>query len=393
MGTLRFLTSGESHGRGLVTVVEGLPAGLPVPAERLKRELERRRQGYGRGGRMRIEKDQLTIWGGVWNGKTTGAPCGITIENSEWEAWRSSMDPQSCDPEAVKEKSIYCPRPGHADLPGGLKYGHENMRPVLERASARITASWTVAGALAKLLIESLGIQVRSAVTNIGGVSVKAPSTEEEWEAAFNSSMGCVLQSVEERLKERIEEAMKVGDSLGGTFVVSVKGLPPGIGSYVEWDRRLDGKIAGALMAIPGIKGVEIGEGFRLANAPGSQAHDGIFIDEKGMFKRRTNHAGGIEGGMTNGEDVIVRAAMKPIPTLTKPLPSVRMDMMKASFAHRERSDVCAVPSARIVAEAMLSWVIAEAVMEQFGGDTLEEVKGRFSSYVNRVRRRGNEKA
>jgi len=393
MGVLRFLTSGESHGRGLITVVEGLPAGLWVPIDRLKKELGRRRQGYGRGGRMKIEKDKLTIWGGIWNGKTTGAPCGLTIENSEWEVWRRSMDPQICDPKAVEEKSIYCPRPGHADLPGGLKYGHENMRPVLERASARATAAWTVAGTLARLLIEDLGIEVRSAVINIGGVPVKTPSVEEEWQAASNSPLGCALQTDEERLKERISEAMHEGDSLGGAFVVSVKGLPPGIGSYVEWDRRLDGKIAQAMMSIPGIKGVEIGEGFQLANLPGSQVHDGILIDEKGRIKRETNRAGGIEGGMTNGEDVVVRASMKPIPTLTRPLPSVRLDLMEPSFAHRERSDVCAVPAARVVAEAMLSWIIAEAIMEQFGGDTLEEIEERFSSYISRVGRRNNEKA
>ncbi|AER67604.1 chorismate synthase (plasmid) [Thermovirga lienii DSM 17291] len=393
MGILRFLTSGESHGRGLITVVEGLPAGLSVPIERLEKELERRRRGYGRGARMKIEKDHLTIWGGIWNGKTTGAPCGLTIENSEWEEWRSSMDPQSCDPKAVKEKSVYCPRPGHADLPGGLKYGHENMRPVLERASARATAAWTVAGTLARLLIESLGIEVRSAVTSVGGVTVKVPSEEEEWHVASNSPLGCVFQTDEERLKERIREAMSEGDSLGGAFVVSVKGLPPGVGSYVEWDRRLDGRIAQAMMAIPGIKGVEVGEGGRLADLPGSQVHDGIFMDEKGRIKRETNRAGGIEGGMTNGEEVLVRAFMKPIPTLTRPLPSIRLDLMEASFAHRERSDVCAVPAARIVAEAMLSWVIAEAIMEQFGGDILEEVQERFSSYVSRVGRRDDEKA
>ena len=380
MTALRFLTSGESHGQGFLIVVEGLPAGLEVRLDRVKEELARRRRGFGRGERMKIERDLLEIWGGVRDGLTTGAPVGFTLKNSEWELWRSVLDPQRVEKEAAESKKITRPRPGHADLSGAIKYGHRDMRNVLERASARATVAWTVAGTLGRLLLESLGVEVRGAVTSIGGVYVAPPQSELEWAFARSSSMGSPRQEDEELLEKVVRSAMEKGDSVGGTFVVSAVGLPPGIGSYVEWDRRLDGRLAAALMAIPAIKGVEIGDGFLSADRLGSEVHDEILLRD-GELARATNRAGGLEGGMTNGEEVIVRAAMKPIPTIKNPLRTVDIETGIATTAHAERSDTCAVPAACVVGEAMVAWTLAVAVLEQFGGDTAEELKSRFALY------------
>lgn len=380
MTALRFLTSGESHGLGYLIVVEGLPAGLEVRLDRVKEELARRRRGFGRGGRMKIERDLLEIWGGVRDGLTTGAPVGFTLKNSEWELWRSVLDPQRVEKEAAESKKITRPRPGHADLSGAIKYGHMDMRNVLERASARATVAWTVAGTLGRLLLESLGVEVRGAVTSIGGVYVAPPQSESEWAFARSSSMGSPRQEDEELLEKVVRSAMEKGDSVGGTFVVSAVGLPPGIGSYAEWDRRLDGRLAAALMAIPAIKGVEIGDGFLSADRLGSEVHDEILLRD-GELARATNRAGGLEGGMTNGEEVVVRAAMKPIPTIKNPLRTVDIETGIATTAHAERSDTCAVPAACVVGEAMVAWTLAVAVLEQFGGDTAEELKSRFALY------------
>ena len=380
MTALRFLTSGESHGQGFLIVVEGLPAGLEVRLDRVKEELARRRRGFGRGGRMKIERDLLEIWGGVRDGLTTGAPVGFTLKNSEWELWRSVLDPQRVEKEAAESKKITRPRPGHADLSGAIKYGHRDMRNVLERASARATVAWTVAGTLGRLLLESLGVEVRGAVTSIGGVYVAPPQSELEWAFARSSSMGSPRQEDEELLEKVVRSAMEKGDSVGGTFVVSAVGLPPGIGSYAEWDRRLDGRLAAALMAIPAIKGVEVGDGFLSADRLGSEVHDEILLRD-GELARATNRAGGLEGGMTNGEEVIVRAAMKPIPTIKNPLRTVDIETGIATTAHAERSDTCAVPAACVVGEAMVAWTLAVAVLEQFGGDTAEELKSRFALY------------
>ena len=380
MTALRFLTSGESHGQGFLIIVEGLPAGLEVRLDRVKEELARRRRGFGRGERMKIERDLLEIWGGVRDGLTTGAPVGFTLKNSEWELWRSVLDPQRVEKEAAESKKITRPRPGHADLSGAIKYGHRDMRNVLERASARATVAWTVAGTLGRLLLESLGVEVRGAVTSIGGVYVAPPQSELEWAFARSSSMGSPRQEDEELLEKVVRSAMEKGDSVGGTFVVSAVGLPPGIGSYAEWDRRLDGRLAAALMAIPAIKGVEIGDGFLSADRLGSEVHDEILLRD-GELARATNRAGGLEGGMTNGEEVIVRAAMKPIPTIKNPLRTVDIETGIATTAHAERSDTCAVPAACVVGEAMVAWTLAVAVLEQFGGDTAEELKSRFALY------------
>ncbi|HHV52307.1 MAG TPA: chorismate synthase [Synergistaceae bacterium] len=381
---MRFLTSGESHGQGFLIIVEGLPAGLGVRLDRVKEELARRRRGFGRGERMKIERDLLEIWGGVRDGLTTGAPVGFTLKNSEWELWRSVLDPQRVEKEAAESKKITRPRPGHADLSGAIKYGHRDMRNVLERASARATAAWTVAGTLGRLLLESLGVEVRGAVTSIGGVYVAPPQSELEWAFARSSSMGSPRQEDEELLEKVVRSAMKKGDSVGGTFVVSAVGLPPGIGSYAEWDRRLDGRLAAALMAIPAIKGVEIGDGFPSADRLGSEVHDEILLRGQG-FARATNRAGGLEGGMTNGEEVIVRAAMKPIPTVRNPLRTVDIETGMATTAHAERSDTCAVPAACVVGEAMVAWTLAVAALEQFGGDTADELKSRFALYRERA--------
>ncbi len=384
MTALRFLTSGESHGQGFLIIVEGLPAGLEMRLDRVKEELARRRRGFGRGERMKIERDLLEIWGGVRDGLTTGAPVGFTLKNSEWELWRSVLDPQRVEKETAESKKITRPRPGHADLSGAIKYGHRDIRNVLERASARATVAWTAAGTLGRLLLESLGVEVRGAVTSIGGVYVAPPQSGSEWAFARSSSMGSPRQEDEELLEKVVRSAMEKGDSVGGTFVVSAVGLPPGIGSYAEWDRRLDGRLAAALMAIPAIKGVEIGDGFPSAGRLGSEVHDEILLRGRG-FARATNRAGGLEGGMTNGEEVIVRAAMKPIPTVRNPLRTVDIETGMATTAHAERSDTCAVPAACVVGEAMVAWTLAVAVLEQFGGDTADELKSRFALYRERA--------
>lgn len=384
--TLRFLTSGESHGRGFLVNVEGLPAGLELSTAALRAELARRRRGFGRGPRMKLEKDRLTIWGGMRDGFTTGSPLGLTLENTEWELWQPVLDSECVDPDAAAERAATCPRPGHADLTGAIKYDHRDIRNVLERASARLTASWTLVGTVARLLLAELGVEIRGAVTSIGGVAVAAPVSEEEWERARVNDLGCPRQEDEARLVERIVAAREEGDTLGGTFLVSLKGLPPGIGSHVEWDRRLDGRFAAALMAIPGIKGVEVGEGFRLGDIPGSQAHDEIILRD-GRPMRPTNRAGGLEGGMTNGEEVLLHAVMKPIPTLRKPLSSLDIATGEETSAHFERSDVCAVPAACVVGEAMAAWAAACVVSEQFGGDILDELQDRFVDYWQRVER------
>lgn len=383
--TLRFLTSGESHGRGYLITIDGLPAGLTISTDQLRSELARRRRGWGRGPRMKLEKDRLTVWGGLRDGVTTGAPLGIALENTEWESWREVMDPEKTDKEAAHKRSVTCPRPGHADLTGAIKYDHKDMRNVLERASARLTASWTIVGTVARILLSQLNCDVRGSVTSIGGVTVPRPSSDAQWERARINDLGSPLESSEADLVERITAAQEDRDTLGGTFIVSLKGVPAGIGSHVEWDRKLDGRLASALMAIPAIKGVEIGEGFDLADVPGSMAHDELAF-EKGLPVHLTNRAGGIEGGMSNGEEILIRAAMKPIPTLKKPLRSIDLETGENTLAHFERSDTCAVPAACVVGEAMAAWVIASSIMEQFGGDTLKDLKGQFDDYRNRSR-------
>lgn len=378
---LRMLTAGESHGRGIVVVLEGLPSGIPVEVDRLNGELKRRRRGFGRGPRMRLEEDLLTVWGGIRGGVTTGSPVGVSIGNSEWESWLDVMDPW----EVRSRGGVFCcPRPGHADLAGGVKHLlTEDLRDVLERASARQTVGWTVGGTLCRLLLEHVGVEVFGAVLSIGGRRAKAPSTEEQWRTALEDPMGCWDPDDQEALKGVVAKAMEEGVSLGGSFLVRIKGLPPGIGSYAEWDLRLDGRLCGAMMAIPSVKAVEVGEGADLGGRKGPEAHDEILM-EGGRLMRPTNRAGGIEGGMSNGEDVLIRAVMKPIPTMKVPLRSLDIRSKEACPAHRERCDVCAVPAGCVVGEAMASLVVASAVIEQFGGSRLEELKERVSLYRQR---------
>ena len=375
---LRYLTAGESHGRGLSIIIEGLPAGVPLAEEDINTWLARRQGGYGRGGRMAIEKDRAQILAGVRGGLTLGSPVALFIANRDWENWQEIMAPGSA---ARAERVVTRPRPGHADLPGGLKYHQTDLRNILERASARETAARVAAGAVAAALLQELAINVAFHVLRIGPVAVPGPV---DWEAAcrsLESPVYCADGETSRAMVAAIEEACQQGDTLGGTVEVQVRGVPAGLGSHVQWDRRLDGRLAQALMSIQAIKGVEIGAGFGIAALPGSQAHDAIAYREGQGFYHPTNRAGGLEGGMTNGEILIIRAAMKPIPTLMHPLPSVDFLTKKPAAASVERSDVCAVPAAAVVAAAAVALVLAGAVLEQFGGDYLPVIKERLEDY------------
>ncbi len=383
---IRFLTSGESHGPALTTIVDGFPAGLPVTAAYIDEQLKRRQGGYGRGGRMKIESDRVAILSGIRGGYTLGSPISLSIENRDWANWREIMDP---GPGALlAERVVTRPRPGHADLPGAIKYGHRDMRNVLERSSARETAARVAAGSLARRLLEELGVRVVGLVTAIGQVQASPGELPPEQLAgmAAVSELYCPDSIAEKEMIKAIDKAKEDGDSLGGVFEIRVYGLPPGVGGFTQWDRRLDGRLAGALMGIQAIKGVEVGLGFKAAAMPGSRVHDDIFYSRERGYYRKDNGAGGIEGGMTNGETVVVRAAMKPIPTLYKPKQSVDIETKEVFVASVERSDVCAVPAACVVGEAAVAWEIAGACLEKFGGDTLAEIKERWSLYLAKVR-------
>ena len=390
---LRFLTAGESHGPCLTAIIEGMPAGLYLSEGEINVDLRRRQGGYGRGQRMKIERDRVEILSGVAKGVTIGAPIALRIENKDWANWKDRDVP----PWTV-------PRPGHADLAGGLKYGLTDLRLVAERASARETAARVAVGAVAKQLLSQFGIAVGSCVTEIGGVMAEIqppPSppqvwggreggvspllggTEggELWERAEASDVRCPDPSAAEAMRQRIDEARSAGDSLGGVFVVVVTGVPVGLGSHVHWDRRLDARLASAVMSIPAIKGVEIGPAFENARKRGTEVHDEIFVNIKyqtSNVKRHSNRAGGIEGGISSGQPIVVRAAMKPIPTTVTPLRSVDLVTGEPATTQYQRSDVCAVPAASMVGEAMVAWVIADALMEKLGGDSIEEMKSRW---------------
>jgi len=379
---LRFLTAGESHGPCLIAIIEGMPAGLCLSEEPINVDLRRRQGGYGRGGRMRIERDKVQILSGVAKGLTTGAPIALRIENRDWANWKDRDVP----PWTV-------PRPGHADLAGAIKYGLSDLRLVAERASARETAARVAVGAVAKQLLAEFGIAVNSYVTEIGGVVAEIPavSLPELWEQAEASDLHCPDPIAAEAMRQRIDEARAAGDSLGGVFVVIATGVPAGLGSHVHWDRRLDACLAAAVMSIPAIKGVEIGPAFENARKRGTEVHDEIFVtsneeretrDEETRYSllvtRYSNRAGGIEGGISNGQPIVVRAAMKPIPTTVTPLRSVDLVTGEPATTQYQRSDVCAVPAAAVVGEAMVAWVIADALMEKLGGDSIEEMKSRW---------------
>ncbi|MBS4007709.1 MAG: chorismate synthase [Clostridium sp.] len=380
---MRYLTAGESHGPALCAIIEGLPANLFLDTEKVNGDLARRQQGYGRGGRMKIEKDCVEVFSGLRFGRTLGSPLALRIVNRDFDNWRGKMDPVGTCPSDLE--AVTRPRPGHADLTGALKFNLADVRDVLERASARETATRVAVGAVAKALLAVFGIQVYSQVAAVGEIAAKALPAQElvsrygEIEA---SALRCGDKEAEVAMMAAIDEAKAAGDSLGGIFEVAVLGLPPGLGSYTHWEKKLDGRLAAALMSIQAIKGVEVGGGFALAALPGSVVHDQIAFQEGRGYFRLTNRAGGIEGGMTNGEPVVLRAAMKPIPTLYKPLKSVEMADHLPFEAAVERSDVCAVPAAAVVGEAVVAWEIALALREKFGGDSLEEMQANLTNYL-----------
>ncbi len=382
---IRFITAGESHGPALTAIIEGLPAGLPIDIDAINRDLARRQQGYGRGGRMKIEKDQVEILSGVRFGQTLGSPVTLAIHNKDWANWQDRMSVSGM-PQGTP---VTAARPGHADLTGVLKYDREDIRDILERASARETAVRVAVGAVAKQLLACFGIQVVSHVTNIGGISANNQNIDyrfiaEQWSG---SDLSCLDAEAEEKMKQAIHTAKEQGDTLGGIFEVAILHCMPGLGSHVQWDRRLDTRLAAAMMSIQAIKGVEIGAGFSYANLPGSKAHDEIFYDKASGYYRKSNHAGGIEGGMSNGETVIVRAAMKPIPTLMTPLASVDILSRDPVMANTERSDVCAVSAAAVVGEAMAAIVMADALVDKFGGDNLTDLSAAITHYRQRIGR------
>lgn len=382
---LRYLTGGESHGKGLIGIIEGFPANLKIDINFINNELRRRQMGYGRGGRMKIEKDKVEILSGIRNGKTIGSPITLFIKNKDWENWKGIM---SIEETNLDENEIITrPRPGHADLAGAIKYNHLDIRNILERASARETAIRVAIGSIAKQFLKEFDIEIYSHVIQIGKIKIESDDISiDKIKNTDNSPLRVIDSELEKKMINEIDKAKKVGDTLGGVFEIIATNIPIGLGSHVNWDRKLDGKIAQGMMSLQGIKGVEIGIGFRAAELFGSQVHDEIYYDDG--YKRYSNNAGGIEGGISNGSSIVVRAAMKPIPTLRKPLRSVDMKTKEEFEAQKERSDVCAVPSASIVAENILAWILANEIMIKFGGDSIEEVKENYNRYIDYVNSR-----
>jgi len=386
---LRFVTAGESHGRGLVVIVEGIPAGLSLPGAAINHELGRRMQGHGRGARMKIEQDQIEWMAGVRAGETLGSPIAILIPNRDWANWDEVMAHEGTG--ELRRRRVVRPRPGHADLAGVLKYDRLDARDILERASARETAARVAAGAVARRFLAELGIDIGSHVLSLGGVQVPVPDRlPSPLNPVSDASPVRILdRSREPEILERIDQAKRDGDTLGGEIEIVATGLVVGLGSHVSWERKLDGRLAAALMSIPAIKAVEIGLGVDAARRPGSQVHDPITRDadssrhlRSGGFSRPTNHAGGLEGGITTGEPLVCRVAMKPIATLMSPLPTVHLETGEPASAQSERSDVTAVPAAGVIAEAMVALVLADAVLEKFGGDSLGETRRNLEGYV-----------
>ena len=385
----RFTTAGESHGRALVAIVEGLPAGLPVNIDQINHELWRRQQGYGRGARMKIEQDRVEILSGVRHGLTLGSPLAVMIENQDWANWNEVMavDQRELAPE--KSRRVKRPRPGHADLAGGLKYDARDLRNVLERASARETAARVACGALAKQLLANFGIEVRSHVIQLGGIPEKALELTFDQIAAIpeDAPLHCGDNDAQQQMVALIDQKKSEGDTLGGIFEVVARGVPPGLGSHTAWDLKLDGRLAQAIMSIPAVKAVAIGAGIEASSLPGSEVHDEIgYSEETKEFIRATNRAGGLEGGVTNGEEIRVRGHLKPISTLRRALRSVDIDTKEEQRAAFERSDITVVPAAGVIGEAMLALVLAQAMREKFGGDSLGEMKRNFEGYREQLR-------
>lgn len=388
MSNLRYLTAGESHGKALVAIIEGIPAGLPLSAGVVDRDLARRMQGYGRGARMKIEQDRVEWLSGVRAGETLGSPIALQVINRDWDNWRDVMAAEG-EPGEERRRRVARPRPGHADLVGVLKYDRNDARDILERASARETTVRVACGAVARRFLDELGIAIGSHVVSLGGIRVGdvRPDAAQLNELSDASPVRVIDRSVEAQMIELIDAARKSGDTLGGEVEVIASGVPVGLGSHVHWDRKLDGRLAAMLMSIPAVKGVEIGLGFEAARRPGSAVHDPIVADEENHrgagFTRRGNNAGGLEGGMTTGEPLVVRIAMKPISTLMSPLPTVHLDTGEVANAQSERSDVTAVPAIGVIAEAVVALVLADAMLEKFGGDSLAEVRRNLESYLD----------
>ncbi len=392
MDKLRFTTAGESHGPALVSVLEGVPAGLELRAEHVDAELARRQQGYGRGRRMQIERDAIEFLSGVRAGETIGSPIAMLVRNRDWENWREIMDPapRAEDP-APRRRAVTRPRPGHADLTGLLKFDRDDARDILERASARETTARVAAGAVCKRLLGAFGVRVGSHLVHLGGVDARAPEPLPEAlnEAADLSPLRTLDPEAERQMIARIDAAKRAGNTLGGICEVVAHGIPVGLGSHVSWDVKLDGRIGAAILSIPAVKGVEIGIGFEAARRSGSEVHDEIEAAPgrplSGNVRRRSNRAGGLEGGITTGEPLVVRVAMKPISTLMRPLDTVDLATGEAAQAVAERSDVTAVPAMGVIAEAMLAYVLAQALLEKFGGDSLAETRRNYDGYVSHV--------
>jgi chorismate synthase len=382
MGQFCFLTAGESHGKGLVAIIEGMVAGLPISEDYIARDLKRRQAGYGRSTRMKIEQDKAEIISGVRHGLSIGSPISLLIWNKVWEEWREIMN---VIPASKKVEAITMPRPGHADLAGITKYAVDDIRLILERASARETAARVAVGAVARRFLDEFGISINSHTVSIGKHRVKRIESI-DWKRVETSPLRCADTSAEKLMMAAIDEAKARGDTLGGIFEVVASGVPVGLGSHVQYDRRLDGQIAQTLMSIPAVKGVEMGLGFGIAGVNGSEAQDVILAASRGTqlpWRRATNNAGGVEGGMSNGEPIIARAAVKPIATLGKPLSSIDLSTGEKAVAHYERSDICVVPAAGIIGEAMLAIVLTNAILEKFGGDNLKETMANYKNYIN----------
>jgi chorismate synthase len=387
---LRYFTSGESHGEALVAFLSGLPAGLAVDQDFLDRDLWRRQQGYGRGGRMKIETDKAHILSGVHHGITIGSPIAVLLENKDWKDWQESLPVAEGDP--TKHKAVKSPRPGHADLAGALKYNFSEARYVLERASARESAARVAVGALAKLLLREFGIEVLSHVVSVGSASLENEVSWEQIKTVANQNeilLSCADPDTEQRMKEEVDKVLRTGDSVGGVFEVVAHNVPPGLGTYAQWDERLDAMLAAAVMSLQAVKAVEIGSGISAAASPGSQVHDEIGYEAKSRytkFSRAHNNAGGIEGGVSNGEEIRVRGYLKPISTLRRPLQSVDFATREPVKAAYERSDVCVVPAAGVAAEAMVALTLARAALEKFGGDSVLETKRNFEGYIEQLK-------
>ena len=381
---LRMITAGESHGPGLTTIVEGLPAGLELDRAALDRDMARRQLGHGRGGRMKIEKDTVEVTSGVRHGRTLGGPIALRVANRDYANWEERMNPWPVETEVPE---VHLPRPGHADLVGTWKYRLTDVRNVLERASARETAARVAGGTLAKAFLRTLGVEVVSHVVQIGPVRASLPDdlSLAMFDGVDDDPVRCLDPEASAAMVEHINVQRKANESIGGVFEVRVFGLVPGLGSHVSWEERLDGRLAGALASIQAVKGVGLGEGFDLAGKPGSHAHDEIFYDDERGFYRETNHSGGLEGGMTTGEQLVARVALKPIPTLTKPLRSVDIDTLEPAQALRERTDSCVVPAGGVVGEAMVAHVLASAYRDKFGGDHIDDVLEAVDRYTERI--------